>query len=131
MLKVRTFLDKSGIHGLGVFTEEPIKKGAVIAEFVEGIDRRFTPEQVLRLPKDALDYLGHYSYGMNGRIVFPGDNDRFSNHSANPNTKTLPDSSIIALRDIKRGEELTCSYDDFDDTWYKIFPEEKRVTLVA
>ena len=42
MLLVKTYLDKSRIHGLGVFAAQPICKGAKIWRFVYGFDRFYT-----------------------------------------------------------------------------------------
>ena len=53
MLLVKTYLDKSPIHGLGVFAAERIPRGAKIWRFVEGFDRCYTPKQFARLPKAA------------------------------------------------------------------------------
>ena len=57
MLLVKTYLDKSPIHGLGVFAAEPIPKGTKIWRFVEGFDRCYTPKQFAKLPKAARDFL--------------------------------------------------------------------------
>jgi SET domain-containing protein len=40
----------------------------------------------------------------------------FLNHSKQPNLTTTPDGDIfIAVRDIKKGEELTVDYGQFDE----------------
>ena len=51
MLLVKTYLDKSPIHGIGVFAAERIPKGTKIWRFVDGFDRCYTPKQFARLPK--------------------------------------------------------------------------------
>ena len=45
MLLVKTYLEKSAIHGLGVFAGEFIAKGTKIWRFVEDFDRAYSPKQ--------------------------------------------------------------------------------------
>jgi len=45
MLLIKTYLDKSPIHGIGVFAGEFIKKGTQVWEFNPLIDIILTPEQ--------------------------------------------------------------------------------------
>ena len=86
MLLVKTYLDKSAIHGLGVFAGERIRKGTKIWRFVEGFDRAYSPKQFAKLPKQARDFLKNYGYRVDGEILFTVDNDRHINHSEDPNT---------------------------------------------
>ncbi len=120
MFLINTFIKKSSIAGIGVFAGENVKKGDIINTFVEGFDRRYTEEDLRALPPKASEYLRHYSYGgRDGYIYFPGDNDRFVNHSATPNTETLANGDVVALRDIRKGDEITCDYKDFQDAaWH-------------
>ena len=46
MLLVRTYLDKSSIHGLGVFADQVIRKGTRIWTFVEGIRPRLVAQAI-------------------------------------------------------------------------------------
>ena len=39
MLKVKTYLDKSSIHGIGLFANQDIKKGTLVWAFTEGVDQ--------------------------------------------------------------------------------------------
>ena len=80
MLLVKTYLDKSPIHGIGVFAAERIKKGTKIWRFVEGFDRCYTPKQFARLPKPARDFLKSYAYRVDGEILFTVDDDHYINH---------------------------------------------------
>ena len=57
MLLVKTYLDKSSIHGLGVFASQVIRKGTKVWRFVDGFDRVYSPTQFAKLPKPARDYL--------------------------------------------------------------------------
>jgi len=113
MLLVKTYLDRSPIHGLGVFAAEPIAKGSKIWRYVEGFDRCYTPKQFARLPKPARDFLKDYGYRVDGEIIFTVDNDHYINHSDDPNTY-LHNGYAIARRTIRKGQEITNDYREFD-----------------
>ncbi len=113
MLLVKTYLDKSAIHGLGVFAAERIPKGTKIWRFVEGFDRCYTPRQFARLPKAARDFLSNYAYRVDGEILFTVDNDHHMNHAEKPNT-VLRGGYVIAATTIAKGAEITNDYREFD-----------------
>lgn len=113
MLLVKTYLDKSTIHGLGVFAGELIRKGTKIWRFVEGFDHAYSPKQFAKLPKPAREFLKNYGYRVDGEILFTVDNDRHINHSEDPNTY-LKSGYAIARRNIRKGEEITNDYREFD-----------------
>ena len=121
MMMVKVRLGMSPIEGLGLFALEDIPKGTVTWSYVEGFDRTFTPQQLQDLPAAARDEMLRYTYLHNrtGKYVACLDNARFMNHSDNPNTAGVYDSSNpegfdVATRDISKGEELTCDYTLFD-----------------
>jgi uncharacterized protein len=113
MLLVKTYLDKSAIHGLGVFAAETIPKGTKIWRFVEGFDRSYTLKQFARLPKPARDFLKDYAYRVDGEVLFTVDNDHHMNHAEEPNT-LLRGGYVIAASDIAKGVEITNDYREFD-----------------
>jgi len=113
MLLVKTYLDKSEIHGLGVFAGERIRKRTKIWRFVEGFDHAYSPKQFAKLPKPAREFLKNYGYRVDGEILFTVDNDRHINHSEDPNTY-LKSGYAIARRNIRKGEEITNDYREFD-----------------
>lgn len=116
MLIVRTKLRQSGIHGLGVFADEPIKKGQKIWEMHEEWCSMFTKQEKARLPKIAQDFLDIYAYESShylGKIILGIDNDRFMNHSDAPNTDFSHPTDGFAIKDIAAGEEITCNYKEF------------------
>jgi SET domain-containing protein len=121
MILVKTKLGSSAAHGIGVFADQLIPKGTVISEFRPGFDQKFTPETVAQMPPPAVEYIDHYAYrsDVDGMFVLCFDNERFLNHSAQPNTESVslpgnPEGGEIALRDIQPGEELLCDYRSFD-----------------
>ncbi|HLC76008.1 MAG TPA: SET domain-containing protein [Candidatus Peribacterales bacterium] len=125
---------------MGLFAKEPISRGTLVWEFVEGIDRYVSDEAMATLPHSALDFIYFYFYRskFTGQYVFLGDNDRFTNHSYNPNVGG-PDSLFphrdggAALRDIAAGEELTSDYSVFDADFHlysHLYPREREKVLV-
>jgi len=116
MLKVRTYLDKSNIEGLGLFAAQDIPKGTVTWEFNPTIDKELNEFIANRI---EFEFIEKYAFNNKQleKWLLSSDNDRFTNHSENPNTGPLPDGKKIALRDIKKGEEITANYYDIDYDW--------------
>lgn len=119
MLKIKTTIGPSKIHGTGLFAAEPIPSGTLIWEFTPGFDRAMTDLEMRQLPLDARRYLADYAYRSqtSGRHIIPEDNGRYFNHSDTPNTISRyngnGEAQTYALRDIAAGEELTDNYDSF------------------
>lgn len=117
---VRTAVQASLIHGLGLFAAEPIPRGTPIWRYEAGFDQEFSPDQVSALPPLAGAHVRWFAYFRkeDGFAVLSGDHACFMNHSATPNTgaarDAMPPVTTIALRDIAAGEELTCDYYEFD-----------------
>jgi hypothetical protein len=124
MLLVKTYLDKSAIHGLGVFADEVIRKGTKVWRFVDGFDRVYSPTQFAKLPKPARDYIWNYGYRVDGEILLTIDHDHHMNHSDNANTH-WHDGYIVASRTIRKGEEITNDYRQFDAGFCAAFLKRK------
>lgn len=117
MLVVKTKIQQSPIHGIGLFATEFIPKGTLIWKLKIGFDIIIDENQFLELPKITQDYIIHFSYfhkDMNCHIV-PGDNARFFNKSETPNCGGDDDDNTFALVDIREGEELTELYFNHDE----------------
>ena len=118
MLLVRTYLDRSSIHGLGLYAGEDIRAGTLILELMDGFDFVVDPATLEKMPPVAREWIDRYGYlcePRNGYVIC-ADDARFFNHSADPNTKSTSYLHTVALRDIEMGEELTCNYFEFDQT---------------
>nr|CAB3456770.1 unnamed protein product [Digitaria exilis] len=106
--------------GFGLIAEDDIKKGEFVVEYVgEVIDDRACEKRLWQMKRldDTNFYLCEVSSNMVIDATDKGNMSRFINHSCEPNTEmqkwTVDGETrvgIFALRDIKKGEELTYDY---------------------
>lgn len=98
MLLVKTKLEKSHIHGIGLFAAEFIAEGTRIWELHPAVDIKLSGEQIAQLPVSCQAQMQRYTYRekMSGLYVLCGDDARFFNHSAEPNCIDL-DNEFGAL----------------------------------
>jgi SET domain-containing protein len=121
MLLVKTFLAQSLIDGYGLFAGEDIYAGTVVWSFDPYVDVVLEPNQIDKLSPAFREYSEKYGY-LDVRVrkyVICGDDSRFVNHSDTPNlvgiyTVGREYGIDIAIREIKKGEELTSDYSSFD-----------------
>lgn len=121
MMLVKNYISKSKIHGIGLFAGEPIKKGKLIWEWKKGFDFTIKEKDFKKFPESAKRWVLHYGYLDKSKTegkrkyFICADDARFWNHSKKPNTgDDKTGMKTIAIKDIKKGEELTCDYFDFD-----------------
>jgi uncharacterized protein len=120
MMLIKTRVQPSPIHGLGLFAASDVPRGTPIWRFDPVLDRELTPEQIAALPLVARDHIHFYGFVNRdtGQTVLAGDHACFMNHSPMPNTGAPPGTggavNTQALRDIRAGEEITCNYHEFD-----------------
>ncbi len=119
MLLVKTYLAESGIHGIGLFAAQRIRKGTVVWRLDPTLDLELTEAQIEALAPHARDQIRKYTYLdlVRGSYVLCGDDARFFNHSDEPNCHDFPAAdggTTVAARDIDEGEELTSDYSSFD-----------------
>lgn len=117
MMLVPTFVAASDVEGVGVFAEKKIKSGSLIWRFDASFDRLVPTSWAETEPKMMREFLKRYAYPAHSdpdMLVIEIDNGRFMNHSAAPNTDFKEVIRGYALRDIQKGEELTCNYSEFD-----------------
>ena len=124
MLLVKTYIDRSAIHGLGVFAAQPIRKGTKVWRFVQGFDRAWSPQEFARLPKAARDFIMVYGYRVDGEILLTIDHDHHINHSGNANTY-WSNGHIVARRNIAKGEEVTNDYRMLDKAFCAAFLQKR------
>ena len=119
MLLVKTYVDHSSIHGLGVFAGEPIKKGTQLWQFHHGLDGTVDVNYLEGFPVVMQKVIKKYGYRVDEEtIVYCCDDTKYMNHSKeDPNVISTSVSSDVAARDIDFGEELTIDYGTFDLDW--------------
>lgn len=104
----------SPIHGRGVFAREDIKKGEILT-LSGGII--ITKKQMLQFYKEWGKIIKDYTVKVwDNLFIFSSlkdtdlEIDDLVNHSCNPNAGIKGQIALVAMRDIKRGEEITYDY---------------------
>jgi hypothetical protein len=122
MVTVKTKIDRSDIHGIGLFADEFIPKGTKIWEFTPNFDMKFTKNEIEQLPKDVQEYLETYAWlsKKSKKYCFSSDNGKYFNHSINNNVQSYyldgqEEVITYALCDIEKGEELLDNYSSFEE----------------
>ena len=117
----------SHIHSTGIFAKKDIPKGTRVIEYVGEKIGKAESDRRAHLPlnknKENSEYGAVYIFNLNKRHDIDGNVAyniaRFINHSCDPNCETEIIRGriwIIALRDIKKDEELAYNYNyDFED----------------
>lgn len=97
--------------GLGVFTSKNSKKGSHIFHINLTKLKKYSLNEIEENPNLDGD---HSSYVGHGKYIMDYSSPSYLNHSCDPNCyikmKTIALRDVYALRDIKRGEELTVDY---------------------
>jgi SET domain-containing protein len=114
MFLIDTYLDKSKIHGVGVFSKQNVKKGGKIKEVRPEFEIEFDQNNLPRMPLALANFIETHSFQkeLGSNILIMGiDNEKYINHSKDPNV----DDDGITLKDIKVGDEILMDYRGFDD----------------
>jgi uncharacterized protein len=109
VLRVRTRLAPSPIHGLGLFAAEFIPAGAVVWAFDPPVDQRVPLAALDGAPARVRSFVATYGYLEADHVLLCGDDARFLNHARPANCSSRGEATV-ALRDIRPGEELTDDY---------------------
>jgi uncharacterized protein len=111
MLMVYARRGPSGIHGTGLIARQFIPAGTVVWRFQLHFDVLFPPAMLPLLSEPAREMLLYYSAydADDGYYVMSSDDDRFTNHADDPNTR-VESATTVAVRDIADGEEITIDY---------------------
>ncbi len=136
MIVAKTYLAKDQYGGKGLFAAEDIKKGDVIWVWDETVTKIYTLAQYKSITDRNLPFgkkLKIHAYPSQMEIngvetdvmLYDMDNGSYINHSERPNKGFIADDDVnhpdfyraddvcVALRDIKKGEEITCNYLEF------------------
>lgn len=98
------YVCKSPIEGFGINAGENIKRGEVITRF-----RGVVKFKINKTKRDALahpDWVGI----KKDHWIDPEKPQKFFNHSCKPNASIHKRLDIVAIREIKEGEEITFDY---------------------
>lgn len=92
---------KIGQFDKGIFANRDFKKGEIVIKYNLTY---LTSEKIDRLPEKEKQFT--HTHG--GRIYLYSVPERYINHSSKPNThQDLKKKCDIAIKDIKKGEEIT------------------------
>ncbi len=121
MLRVKTKIQTSPKHGIGLFADEFIPVGTITWQYDPQLDTAYSQEIINTLPECSKEkFMGwlYYDYNLK-KYILCADEQRYINHSSsgvNINSKPEVD---IAARDIHPGEELFCNYEDYEKGWFE------------
>ena len=118
-------IKKSNIDNRGLYANKNIKSGTKIIEYKGKIVTKKKVEENSKYDNDKAIYL----FNLNKKYDLDGDfrynTARLINHSCNPNCEVSGVGLkiwVYAIRDIKKGEELSYDYGFGYDEYYKDFP---------
>jgi hypothetical protein len=90
------YVASSGIHGMGLFARKTINKGEILGEIKRVIAQDHDGPHVLWVDEIT-------PIQVEGIL-------KYINHSSNPNVAYYDDLTVVALRKINKGDELTHNY---------------------
>jgi len=101
-------IKESGEKGKGVFALKDFKKDEIILHIDGGVIETDNPDS---LPKDIQDHC--FPFDKKGKVrkyVLPKSPWKYLNHSCNPNAGIKNNRDIVAMKSIKKGDEITFDY---------------------
>lgn len=94
-------IKKSAINGKGLYANRNFKSGETVLEW--------HPEVITE--SEAKNISEKYIYrGPDKKIYHMQEPERYVNHSCDANTKVVDGIRDVAIRNIKKGEEITSDY---------------------
>ncbi len=103
---------ETSLKGRGIFAVRDIRKGEIITTFT---GPRVKIEHLDEYPPEVVDHL--FNVGTDEYILAREPEVR-TNHSCDPNAGIVRDVELIAMRDIKKDEEVTFDYSIIiNDDW--------------
>ncbi len=114
MIHIKYIVKESGVHGIGLFTEQMIQKGELIYTPSPLLDLDLTVQDFLTLTDSEKEEVRYYGYfnkkHKKWHVAF--DMIRILNHGAGSAANVTQDDDmiLIAKRCILKGEELLQDY---------------------
>ncbi len=96
-IKKQLVVKKSTIHGKGLFTTIKVKRGTLLGR---------CKSKLVKKPSE------HTLWLNDGKFAEVSCKLKYINHHKSPNVAYYDDLSVVALRTIQPGEELTHDYGD-------------------
>ncbi len=122
MLLIKATPKPSSIHGIGLFADQDIAKGTQIWKFSPNLDLEISSNDFDKLHQSEKDFILFYGFRSKktNKYHLSFDHVRFINHSKEGNItvdQSIEDIEypLVASRNIKKGEEITQNYFEFDD----------------
>jgi SET domain-containing protein len=119
MIHVEYKLKESGLHGIGLFSDQYIKQGDLIYTASPLLDLNITQQQFDTLKQEEKDELLWWGFFDQPSQMWHVDFDvsKFINHSYQASVTQHSDHDVaylIATRDMNLGEEITQNYLEFE-----------------
>ncbi len=118
--KVR--IGDSRASGKGLFASEPIKKDEVLMDYTGGFGKFVSAAEADELFKNGYDHMIQVDddlfFAATEEVEF--EEADYLNHSCDPNCGIRDKLKIVAMRDIKPGEELAVDYAMMESTDFEI-----------
>jgi len=105
------YIKKSKIHGLGIFAKKDIKKGELVGTIEGKIIPKKEAYKKYRKYYRFLHAINHSEYILNRNLTM------YTNHSCTPNCGLKNTVKIIAMKNIKKDEEITIDYNTLEYDW--------------
>ena len=118
-MHVEYTLDKSSKHGIGLFTNQEIEKGQLVYTASPLLDVNISQAEFDSLEESEQQEIKYWGFFDEDNKVWHVDFDvsKFINHSKDSTVTQdddYKDAYLVAVRDIKKGEELTQNYLEFE-----------------
>jgi len=119
MIHIAYKLKTSDLHGIGLFANEPVKKGQLVYTASPLLDLNITQEQFDGLAEKERDEILWWGFFDQPSKMWHVDFDvsKFINHSYHATVsqdEAHDEACLVATRDIQPGEELTQNYLEFE-----------------
>ena len=119
MIHIRYKLDRSDKHGIGLFADEDLHKGQLIYTASPLLDVNITKEQFNTLNDREKKEIQWWGFFIESSQCWHVDFDvsKFINHSREGTVtqdKDHTEAYLVTTRNIRKGEELTQNYLEFE-----------------
>lgn len=119
MIHIKYKLDKSDKHGIGLFTDEDLEPGQLVYTASPLLDVDITQaefDSLTNAERSEIQWWGFYDEpSQMWHVDF--DVSKFINHSEDATLtqdSSHEDAYLVTTRNIKKGEELTQDYSEFE-----------------